>query len=180
MAQRVPPRVVPSRDEYYMGLTFWIASKSKDPNTQCGSIIISKDNFILSTGYNGPPAAIPDDEISWSRDRDSEFNKYTWVKHSEDNAIDHAPCWPLPDTTLYVTGFPCNDCMRDIVSAKISKVVYFPKKLSDAASMTSDESIFRKTKEIARMGRVLLVEFKGNLNWMRDRIAWMESKGVFD
>ena len=37
-------REVPERDEFYLGMAFWAASKSKDPNTQCGAFIIGKDN----------------------------------------------------------------------------------------------------------------------------------------
>ena len=34
-----PPRKVPPRDDYYMGIAFWIASRSKDPNTQVGAVL---------------------------------------------------------------------------------------------------------------------------------------------
>ena len=65
--KKVPPRRVPPRDDYYMGQAFWIAAKSKDPSTQCGAIIVSRDNSPLGTGYNGPPKKINDTSVSWDR-----------------------------------------------------------------------------------------------------------------
>jgi len=36
-----------------------------------------------------------------------------------------------------------------------------------------------RTEDIARKGKVELVEFLGNLNWMRDDMKWMEDIGIF-
>ena len=44
-----------SWDEYFMGIAMLAAKRSKDPNTQVGACIVSKDNIIISTGYNGMP-----------------------------------------------------------------------------------------------------------------------------
>ena len=38
-----------SWDEYFMGIALLSANRSKDPNTQVGSCIVSKDNRILSS-----------------------------------------------------------------------------------------------------------------------------------
>ena len=35
-------------------------------------------------------------------------------------------------------------------------------------------------EEIAKLASITLSEFKGNLNWMRDRIEWMANLGIFD
>ncbi|MBR3646298.1 MAG: cytidine deaminase, partial [Lachnospiraceae bacterium] len=42
-------------DEYFMGIAYLSAMRSKDPNTQVGACIVSQDNKILSMGYNGLP-----------------------------------------------------------------------------------------------------------------------------
>ncbi|HCP71578.1 MAG TPA: cytidine deaminase, partial [Clostridiales bacterium] len=42
-----------SWDEYFMGIAMLAAKRSKDPNTQVGACIVSADNIIISTGYNG-------------------------------------------------------------------------------------------------------------------------------
>ena len=52
------PRIVPNRDDRYMGLAFFHASFSKDQNTQVGAVIVNSNNEITGTGYNGPPKKI--------------------------------------------------------------------------------------------------------------------------
>ena len=42
-----------SWDEYFMGVAMLAARRSKDPSTQVGACIVSPDNIIISTGYNG-------------------------------------------------------------------------------------------------------------------------------
>lgn len=171
MKKKVAPRIVPDRDEFYLGMAFWAASRSKDPRTQCGAFIISADNTPLGWGYNGPPANIRDTDISWGRPE-----KYDFIDHAEVNAIEYAR-GDLRGATMYVTAKPCKDCMKDIVRKKISRVVWFPTK-HDASSMLAQVDM-EKTDEIARLGNVRLEKYEGNLNWMRDRIQWMEELGVF-
>ena len=48
-----------SWDEYFMGIAMLAAKRSKDPNTQVGACIVSQDNIIISTGYNGMPKGCP-------------------------------------------------------------------------------------------------------------------------
>ena len=49
-------------DEYFLGVAMLAARRSKDPNTQVGACIVSPDNIIISTGYNGLPNGGSDDE----------------------------------------------------------------------------------------------------------------------
>lgn len=44
-----------SWDEYFMGIAYLSAMRSKDPGTQVGACIVSQENKILSMGYNGLP-----------------------------------------------------------------------------------------------------------------------------
>ena len=57
-----------SWDEYFMGIAMLAAKRSKDPNTQVGACIVSQDNIIISTGYNGMPKGCSDDEYPWERE----------------------------------------------------------------------------------------------------------------
>ena len=54
-----------SWDEYFMGVSYLSAQRSKDPSTQVGACIVSSDNKILSMGYNGFPNGVSDDEFPW-------------------------------------------------------------------------------------------------------------------
>ena len=76
-----------SWDEYFMGVAKLSALRSKDPNTQVGCCIVSKDNRILSVGYNGAPNGYHDDKFPWGRVGNRLNTKYMYVCHSELNAI---------------------------------------------------------------------------------------------
>lgn len=175
---KTDPRSVPDRDDFYMGLAFWIASKSKDPSTQNGAVIVAENNVIIGTGYNGPPASYKDDELDWGRP-----HKYCHILHAEENAIDHC-LLPLllPGSTLYVTGRPCSPannggCMLRIARAKIKRVVFFPM-VRDAGSMLNKD--VGVGDDIVKRSGLVIEEFKGNLNWMRDRMLFMmEVLGIF-
>jgi dCMP deaminase len=170
---KVPPRVVPDRDEFYLAMAFWAASRSKDRETQCGSVIVSFDNLPLGWGYNGPPKKIKDVDINWVRP-----HKYLTMVHSEVNAIKHS-CGDTRGATLYCTGRPCPSCMLAIVTAEISRVVWFPITPTDGGSMLANPEMAAQSEEIARLGGVRVEEYPRKLNWMRDRIKWMEQVGVF-
>ena len=68
-----------------MGIAMLAAKRSKDPNTQVGACIVSPDNIIISTGYNGMPKGCSDDEYPW--DREGSATKYPYVVHAELNAV---------------------------------------------------------------------------------------------
>ena len=173
--KKIPPREVPTRDSFYLGLAFWLASKSKDPDTQVGSLIITEDNVPLGWGYNGPPKQISDTSFSWARGE-----KDPYIDHAEENSIDFSLVKDLSGATLYCTHYPCPRCMRKIVKYKINKVVYFVHKNLDPDSSLANEKLIAISKDIASKGNVILFPFNGSLNWMRDRMLWMEKIGVFD
>ena len=76
-----------SWDEYFMGVAILSGMRSKDPNTQVGSCIVSGDNKILSMGYNGMPTGCDDDRMPWERTGTPLDTKYMYVCHAELNAI---------------------------------------------------------------------------------------------
>ena len=113
-----------SWDEYFMGIAALSALRSKDPNSQVGACIVSKDNKILSMGYNGFPRGCSDEEFPWAREGNQIDTKYPYVVHSELNAILNYRGGSLQGTKLYVTLFPCNECAKAIIQAGIKTVIY--------------------------------------------------------
>ena len=111
-------------DEYFMGVAKLAGMRSKDPNSQVGTCIVSADNKILSMGYNGFPMGCSDDEFPWAREGDEEETKYPYVVHSELNAILNYRGGSLEGAKLYVSLFPCNECAKAIIQAGIKTVVY--------------------------------------------------------
>lgn len=111
-------------DEYFMGVAQLSGLRSKDPGTQVGACIVSKDNKILSMGYNGFPLGCADDDFPWEREGDFLESKYAFVTHSELNAILNYRGGSLEGTKLYVSLFPCNECAKAIIQAGIRTVIY--------------------------------------------------------
>ena len=107
-----------------MGVADLAGMRSKDPNTQVGSCIVSREHKILSIGYNGMPSGCDDDQFPWDRDGAVLMTKYPYVTHSELNAILNYRGGSLENSTLYVSLFPCNECAKAIIQAGIRKVIY--------------------------------------------------------
>ena len=100
--------------------------RSKDPNCQVGAVLVSKDNRILSTGYNGTPNGISDKDFPWQKEGSFLDTKYAYVVHAEKNAIfgftgDRTL---LKGSRLYTTLFPCNECMKTIIQVGITEIIY--------------------------------------------------------
>ena len=123
-----------SWDEYFMAVAKLAGMRSKDPNSQVGSCIVSADNKILSIGYNGFPRGCSDDEFPWDREGTPLMTKYPFVTHSELNAILNYRGGSLEGSTLYVSLFPCNECAKAIIQAGITTVVYDSDKYADSDS----------------------------------------------
>ncbi|CAM3063977.1 dCMP deaminase family protein [Streptobacillus felis] len=121
-----------SWDEYFMGIAFLSANRSKDPVTQVGACIV-KDSKIVGIGYNGFPMGSSDDEIPWGKEGDFLNTKYAYVVHAELNAILNSNR-DLKGSTIYVTHFPCNECAKSIIQTGISKVVFYSDKHKDKDS----------------------------------------------
>ena len=118
-------------DEYFMGIAMLAARRSKDPNTQVGACIVSKDNIIISTGYNGMPKGCSDDEFPWEREGQQDMTKYPYVVHAELNAILNANGRDLRDSRIYVALFPCNECAKAIIQSGVKEVLYLSDKYMD-------------------------------------------------
>ncbi len=118
-----------SWDEYFMGVAMLAAKRSKDPSTQVGACVVSQENIIISTGYNGMPKGCSDDEFPWNRD--GEQTKYPYVVHAELNAILNANGRDLRGSKLYVALFPCNECAKAIIQSGIREIVYLSDKYKD-------------------------------------------------
>ena len=115
-----------SWDEYFMGVAKLAARRSKDPSTQVGACIVSPDDIIISTGYNGMPKGCSDDEFPW--EREGEETKYPYVVHAELNAILNANGRDLRGSRVYVALFPCNECAKAIIQSGVKEVVYLSDK----------------------------------------------------
>ncbi len=123
---------IPGWDQYYLEICKVVASRSKDPNTHVGCVIVGPAHEIRTTGYNSFPRGIRDDVP----ERFERPTKYHWIEHAERNAICNAArCGtPLEGCTIYVEIMPCMDCGRAIVQAGIREVVISAARMTQYSS----------------------------------------------
>ena len=131
-----------SWDEYFMGVAYLSAMRSKDPNTQVGACIVGDDNRILSMGYNGFPNGCSDDEFPWGKQGETVDIKYLYSTHSELNAILNYRGGSLDGAKMYVTLFPCNECAKAIIQSGIKSIVYDCDKYADTPSVVASKKMF--------------------------------------
>lgn len=93
-------------DSRFMELANLVGSWSKDNKRKVGCVVVTADNRILSTGYNGLPrqldglSVIPDDM------------KNIYTIHAEVNCMANLKVQPSEGVTVYVTYPPCLDCAK--------------------------------------------------------------------
>ena len=151
-----------SWDEYFMGIALLSAQRSKDAGTQVGACIVSRDNKILTVGYNGMPRGCSDDEMPWGREGGMLESKYAFVCHAELNAILNNAGASLKDAKCYTTLFPCNECAKALIQAGITEVIYLSDKYADTESTIASKRMFNmvgvKLTPYNMSGRVLNLE----------------------
>ena len=110
-----------SWDEYYLQGAKWAATKSKDPSTKVGAMLVGRHNRVLATGYNGFAPGVTD---AAERLNEREV-KYSLTIHAEENALLGVGREEAQGSTLYVWGAPvCERCMSRIIAMGVSRVVY--------------------------------------------------------
>lgn len=108
----------PSWDDYFLTLAENVSRRSPDPNTKHGCVLIDRDKRLISTGYNGPVAGLPNEMVPLTRPE-----KYMYFIHAEDNAVAFARC-DLRGSTAYITGPPCSACFRRLLQVGVRRIVY--------------------------------------------------------
>ena len=125
-----------------MGIALLSCERSKDPNTRVGACIVSRDNKILSIGYNGAPIGFDDDKhMPWDREGNPLETKYLYVCHSELNAILNT-INDLHFSKIYVNLFPCNECAKAIIQSGIKEVIYLDDKYANTESVIASKKMF--------------------------------------
>ncbi|OGN26055.1 MAG: hypothetical protein A3B17_02600, partial [Candidatus Yanofskybacteria bacterium RIFCSPLOWO2_01_FULL_45_72] len=109
-------------DRRFLEIAQKVADWSKDPSTKVGTIIIDRNNRLVSTGYNGFPQGVLDLPERYN-DRNA---KYSMIIHSELNAIIFAKR-DLRGYTLYSYPLqPCDRCAGPIIQTGIKRCVAPP------------------------------------------------------
>ena len=114
--------MIPEWHMYFMNMLPAIASRSKDPDTQIGCLIVGTDKGIRTSGYNSFPRGIRDDVP----ERFIRPVKYRWMHHAERSAMDAAARTgvALLGSTMYISRIPCINCEPGVVNVGIREVIY--------------------------------------------------------
>lgn len=113
-----------ARTELYMRVAELFAQRSSCLRGNVGAVIV-RENRIISCGYNGAPAGMPQcDEVGCDELVGAEGCIRTI--HAETNAIVWAARSGVPtlDCEMYSTHSPCGSCARLIIASGISKFYY--------------------------------------------------------
>lgn len=124
-------------DDSFMAMAMIFSTRSKDPVTQVGAVIVTPDHRILSVGYNGTPNGFTDEDMPWGKgDPDRLNTKYPFVVHAERNAVLNFRGYmrEFKGATVFVTHFPCCECAKELVQVEVGEVVYLHGDQRDAAS----------------------------------------------
>jgi dCMP deaminase len=129
----------PDWDEYFIGIAKAVSTRATCLRRKYGAVI-TKDNVIVSTGYNGAPSGMKDClEVGKCTRKELQIphgERYELCHsvHAEANAIIRASVDELRGSTIYVSGVddgnrecysePCMMCKRMMLNSRISTVVY--------------------------------------------------------
>ena len=129
----------PGWDVYFIDIAKAVSARATCLRRKYGAVI-TKDNVIVSTGYNGAPSGMKDCLEAGKCTRKElqiphgERYELCHSVHAEANAIIRASGEELKGATIYVSGAdhgageclsePCMMCKRMILNARIKKVVF--------------------------------------------------------
>ena len=121
----------PTWDEYFSEIASVVAKRSNCVSRKVGAVI-TVDNQIVSTGYNGAPKG-----LHHCVDAGGCLRKLNKIEsgtrqevcraaHAEQNAIISAAVKgvSIKGGTIYMNTYPCSICTRMIINAELKKIVY--------------------------------------------------------
>ena len=121
----------PSWDKYFIEIAKLVQTRSNCVSRKVGAVI-TVDNQIVATGYNGAPK-----HLHHCIDAGGCLRKLNNIEsgtrqeicravHAEQNAIISAAVKgvSIKGGTLYLNTYPCSICTRMLINAEIKRIVY--------------------------------------------------------
>lgn len=120
----------PSWDETWLAVAETVSKRSRCSRAQMGAVIVSHDQHIIATGYNGPSAEWPEQGAcsGWCPRAQGQGlldNMYDMCPaiHAEANALLYVDRSASIDGTIYITSAPCMQCAKLISNSGLRNVV---------------------------------------------------------
>ena len=120
-----------SKDQYFAEIADLVSTRSTCLRNHVGAVIV-KESKILSTGYNGAPKGLPHCEELGGCLREKlgvksgTHHELCRGLHAEQNAIIQAAYHgvSVKGAKIYCTTEPCSICIKMIINAGITEVIY--------------------------------------------------------
>lgn len=115
----------PSWDAYFMAMAVLAASRATCERGRVG-VVLTRDNRVLATGYNGPVGGNPDC-LGVDRCRKTADGGCAETAHAEQNAVAYAARYgvDLTGCTAYLSGYsPCLMCAKLLIQCGCERVVF--------------------------------------------------------
>lgn len=136
----------PTIDEYFMEMAHLAAKRSTCLRRKVGAVIV-KDKRVLSTGYNGVPRGLPHcEEVGCVRESKNiptgERHELCRGVHAEQNAIIQAAVFgtSIDGAIIYSTNHPCVVCVKLLINANITEIIYDDDYIDELAKDVLKES----------------------------------------
>ncbi len=155
-----------SWDEFFIGIAENAAKRTACLFHRAAAVFVDENHHIISIGYNGPSkndlhcnevgcAKIHGDPVT------GEIKRCRGV-HGEINAIINAgDTSKLKNATLYITTFPCYDCMKALNNLGIKKIVYLDEYLRVIEGSDGKKKVAEiEAKELAQKRGIIYEKFE--------------------
>ena len=131
--------------EHFITIARFLATRTDDPTTGVGAVIVSPKMKILALGWNGFPLKAQYGEFGRGSDKDTSVydKKFPYVIHAEQNALLMRNNKNIEGSILFVTRPPCNECAPLIAMEGVKIVVVD----SDVDTEKSEEKSEENPKE---------------------------------
>jgi len=130
-----------------MDITRLVARRSTCIRRQVGAIVV-KDKRILATGYNGVPTGLAHcEDTGCIREQNNipsgQRHELCRGLHAEQNTIIQAAYHgiSISGATLYCTTLPCSICLKMLINAGITAIIYeqgYPDELTQSLLNETD------------------------------------------
>lgn len=131
----------PDWQQYFIDIAHLVARRSTCIRRRVGAVLV-KDKRILATGYNGAPTGLAHcKDVGCLREKNDipsgQRHELCRGLHAEQNAIIQAAYHGISirDATLFCTTLPCSICLKMLINAGITEIVFeegYPDELSRA------------------------------------------------
>jgi dCMP deaminase len=158
---RLASEKLPDTDTYYMGIALAVREKANCTGNRIGAVAVLQ-NRVISTGYNGVPEGMKnclEGGCLRCRNPNGRFPSGTGYDlcicvHAEQNTLLSSARFGIAvdGATIYSTMQPCFGCGKELLQAKIKRIVYLHPWTPSDADPQMDSS--KKAEHDKLLGRL--------------------------